>query len=91
MVLLREHGAWWGMWSEDPWAGIVNHVALGEIPDFQGASVCRKCQEGFLEEVMDVIEIGRVTKEGRHPVRGVPSPPSSGLSPLDAFIQVSQL
>lgn len=55
---------------------MVNHVALGEIPDFQGASVCRKHQEGFLEEVMDVIEIGHVTKEGPHPSRGVPSAPS---------------
>lgn len=55
---------------------MVNRVALGEIPDFQGASVCRKHQEGFLEEAMDVIEIGHVTKEGPHPSRGVPSAPS---------------
>ena len=75
MVLLREHGAWWGLWAEGPWAGMVNCVALGDIPDFQGASVCRKHPEGFLEEVMDVIEIGHVTKEGPHPSRGVPSAP----------------
>ena len=76
MVLLREHGAWWGLWSEGPWAGMVNRVAMGDIPDFQGASLCRKHQEGFLEEVMAVIDIGHVTKEGRHPSRGVPSAPS---------------
>ena len=55
---------------------MVNRVAMGDIPDFQGASVCRKHQEGFLEEVMAVIDIGHVTKEGRHPSRGVPSAPS---------------
>lgn len=51
----------------------------------------RKHQEGFLEEVMDVIDIGHVTKEGVIPAEGCPLLLPSELSPLDAFVQVSQL
>ena len=69
---------------------MVNHIALGEIPDLQSSSVCRRHQEGFLEEVMGVTEVGHVKKEGSLPSRVHPLLLLSKLSPLDAFIQVSQ-
>lgn len=71
---------------------MVNHIGLGEIPDLQCSSKCKKHQGGFLEEVMGVIEVGHVKEEGRvFTVEGHPVLVPSKLGLLDTSIQVSQL
>lgn len=38
----------------------MNCIGLGEIPGLQGSPMCKKHQEGFLEEAVGGIEAGLV-------------------------------
>lgn len=85
----RQHGALVRVWPEAPWGG-VNCIGLGEIPGLQGSPMCKKHQEGFLEEAVGGIEAGLVKPRGRvFPAEGHATLLSSKLSPPGASIHVS--
>lgn len=57
---------------------MVNYIVLGEVPDLQRSSVCRRHQEGILEEVMGAIEIGPSLQVALIRVSQLPALPRPG-------------